>query len=151
MQKSDLVQLVKYGIVGVFNTAICLGTIFICKSVLDWNEYLSNMIGYTAGLINSFFWNRKWVFKSSGNPLGEALRFVFGWAVCYCVQLAAIWLMLNYTPLATWEYVFKPEHTMLLPGYTLSGYGVATVIGAVVYTAVNYTYNRIFVFGNKAG
>lgn len=146
MQKPDLVQLIKYGIVGVFNTAICLGTIFICKSVLDLNEYLSNMLGYTAGLINSFVWNRTWVFKSSGNPMGEALRFVLGWGVCYAIQLACMWLMLNFTPLSTWQYVFTGDTIGMLAGYTLSGYGIATLIGAVIYTAVNYTYNRIVVF-----
>ena len=51
----------KYVIVGCMNTAITLGVIFVCKSLLDVNPYLSNALGYIAGLINSFIWNKNWV------------------------------------------------------------------------------------------
>lgn len=152
MQKSDLIQVIKYGIVGVFNTAICLGTIFVFKSIFGFNIYVSNVAGYTAGLINSFIWNRKWVFQSAGKPMNEALRFLAGWAVCYCFQLFCMWLMLSFTPLSTWQLTIPAMQSVLglpiaTPLYHFSGEGMATLIGAVIYTAVNYTYNRIVVFG----
>ena len=36
-----MLQFVKYCIVGVLNTLVTLGVIYICKSFLGWNLYLS--------------------------------------------------------------------------------------------------------------
>lgn len=48
------VQFVKYCMVGALNTLVTFCTIFVCKSLFDVNEYLSNAIGYVLGVINSF-------------------------------------------------------------------------------------------------
>lgn len=58
MKRDSLLQLVKYGVVGCLNTALTLGIIFVCKSFLGVDEYLSNALGYVAGFVNSFLWNR---------------------------------------------------------------------------------------------
>ena len=52
------VQFVKYCMVGALNTLVTLCTIFVCKSLFDVNEYLSNAICYVLGVINSFLWNK---------------------------------------------------------------------------------------------
>ena len=51
---APIIQLIKYAIVGVMNTLITLGVIFVCKSILGVNPYVSNALGYVAGLLNSF-------------------------------------------------------------------------------------------------
>lgn len=63
-KKETLIQFIKYGMVGAMNTLVTLGVIFICKTFLGWNLYLSNALGYIAGVINSFIWNKTWVFRS---------------------------------------------------------------------------------------
>ena len=57
-------QFIRYLLVGVINTLVTLIVIYVCKSILDINQWVSNAIGYVAGLINSFIWNKNWVFKS---------------------------------------------------------------------------------------
>ncbi len=49
-----VVQFLKYAIVGVMNTIITLGVIFVCKSLLGVNDYVSTALGYVAGVLNSF-------------------------------------------------------------------------------------------------
>ena len=73
MKATELLRFIRYCIVGAMNTAITLGVIYLCHSILGWGEYLSNVIGYIAGLINSFLWNRAWVFRAQGSRL--PLRF----------------------------------------------------------------------------
>ena len=73
-----MLQFVKYCIVGVLNTLVTLGVIYICKSFLGWNLYLSNVLGYVAGVVNSFLCNKSWVFKSDGSYMREAVRFLAG-------------------------------------------------------------------------
>lgn len=132
-----MVQFLKYCIVGALNTVVCLGVIFVCKSLLGVNPYLSNILGYGAGLINSFLWNKQWVFKTRGGYSREAVRFLVGFAVCYLLQLALVFV-LNSSPFGRFEVdIF---------GFVLSGYGIATLLGNVVYTLANYVYNRLVTF-----
>ena len=57
-------QFLRYLIVGVMNTLVTLVVIYLCKSQWGVNQWVSNGIGYVAGLINSFVWNKLWVFNS---------------------------------------------------------------------------------------
>lgn len=132
------VQFVKYCIVGVLNTLVTLGVIYICKSFLDLNLYLSNALGYIAGVVNSFVCNKQWVFHSNGSLRLEALKFIMGFLICYGVQLWTVWIIT--------DSLFGEEIYQLTPHIAISGYGIATLAGNVVYTLMNFIYNRMITF-----
>lgn len=132
-----LVQFVKYCMVGVLNTMVCLGVIFVCKSLFGVNPYLANVFGYAAGIVNSFLWNKQWVFKTHGGYSREATRFLIGFAVCYMLQLTVVFV-LNTSQFGRFE-------TSIF-GFVISGYGIATILGNAVYTLANYVYNRLVTF-----
>ena len=135
---NTFLQLIKYGIVGVMNTLVTIVVIFVCKAILNINPWLSNAIGYIAGVVNSFIWNKKWVFKSDNGYFFEAMKFLVGFLPCYLIQLACVWLLTECTPLG--------DMTWTVCGFTFGGYGVATLIGMVVYTLSNFFYNRHITF-----
>lgn len=135
------IQFIKYGCVGVINTIVTFGVIILCKSILGLNPWVSNALGYICGIVNSFIWNKRWVFRTSGNYAREAVAFLSGALVCYGIQLLAVWLLFNETGLRTWEYT--------LFSFTLSGYGIATVCGNVIYTVTYYIYNKLITFRQK--
>lgn len=135
-QPGELLRLVKYCAVGAMNTLITLAVIYVCKSLLEWNPYLSNALGYGCGLVNSFVCNRRWVFHSHGQYMGEILRFLLGFVACYALQLAAVYLLTKH----------YGHYTYTLAGIVLSGYGIATLIGNALYTMANYAYNRLITF-----
>lgn len=133
----DIRQFLRYVIVGVMNTLTTLVVILLCKSILGINLWVANALGYIAGVINSFLWNKMWVFNSHSGIKGEAVRFLIGFGLCYGIQFAVTWCV-TYA-IGSWE------HT--LPwGFVISGYGIATLIGMVIYTISNYIYNRIITF-----
>lgn len=137
--KETVKQFIRYGLVGVLNTLVTLVVIFVCKSVMGINDYVSNAAGYVAGVINSFIWNRQFVFHSSGKLRREMVLFLIGFGICYCVQFAIVWT-LNQSWFGDMEFDF---------GYfSLSGYGIATLIGMVAYTVCNFIYNRCVAFKN---
>lgn len=136
-RQAEIIRFVKYCTVGALNTLLTLGVIFVCKSVLGVNPYVSNALGYVAGLINSFMWNKRWVFRSSGGYRREGLKFVVGFAVCYAMQLGAVW-MLTRSPFGQLE--------LDLGMVVISGYGIATLLGNVLYTLLNFIYNRLVTF-----
>lgn len=133
-----MLQFVKYCIVGVLNTLVTLGVIYICKSFLGWNLYLSNVLGYVAGVVNSFLCNKSWVFKSDGSYMREAVRFLAGFLVCYLLQLWVVWAITAKSIIGHCDFA--------VAGIVISGYGIATLVGNVVYTLANFVYNRMVTF-----
>ena len=71
-----LVQLVKFGIVGVLNTLLTLVVYAVLLKLGVW--YLAaSAIGFVAGATNGFLLNRRWTFKEH---VGDALTPV-RWAI----------------------------------------------------------------------
>ena len=93
ISREQQIQFLKFIIVGGINTMVTLATIFVCKSLLGVNPYLSNAIGYVAGVANSFLWNRSWVFRSHGGFYREMAKFFIGFGICYALQFACIWTL----------------------------------------------------------
>ncbi len=135
--QSPIIQFLKYAIVGVMNTLLTLVVIFVCKSVFGVNAYVSNAIGYLVGVINSFVWNRNWVFKSNGRFSRQAVHFIVGFLICYAIQFAVVWGLNQFT---------LKDIEVNIVVMTLSGYGIATLIGNVCYTLCNFVYNRLVTF-----
>lgn len=131
-------QVIRYGMVGVMNTLLTLVVIYVLKSFLGVNLWVSNAVGYVAGFVNSFLWNKLWVFKSQRHFLRESFMFGVGFLLCYGLQFVATWLLTYQTPLRVLEWKFL--------GLTFSGYAIATLAGMVIYTAANFVYNRCVTF-----
>ncbi|MCC8072056.1 MAG: GtrA family protein [Bacteroidales bacterium] len=138
IHRKTVLQLMRFAIVGMMNTLLTLIVIYICKSVLEINPWVSNGIGYVAGFINSFIWNKLWVFNSHADVVREAIKFIVGFILCYWLQLLATWLLTEHTPLHGEEF-----HII---GFVFSGYGIATLLGMVVYTIANFIFNRAVTF-----
>lgn len=86
-----MIQLVRYGAVGLLNTVVSLAVIALCLA-LGWGDYAANALGYAVGLTLSFFANRRFTFRLSGRPkFGEAKGFLFAFAIAYSLNLAIIW------------------------------------------------------------
>lgn len=59
-----LLQFIKFGIVGFLNTIISY-VIYALLTYLGVYYVISNIIGFIASVLNSFFWNNRYVFKKS--------------------------------------------------------------------------------------
>ena len=56
-------QIFKFGIVGASNTVISY-VVYAILVYLGMHYLAANVIAYFAGVINSFIWNSKYVFKA---------------------------------------------------------------------------------------
>ena len=131
-------QFIRYTFVGVLNTLVTLVVIYLCKSIIGINPWVSNAIGYVAGLINSFIFNKNWVFKSHHDAKAEAVRFGIGFLMCYGIQLFVTWFLDTPMSLGSIEWNFG--------FWSVSGYSLATLVGMGVYTVCNFIYNRLITF-----
>ena len=77
-------------VVGAVNTFVGLGIIFIAKGVLGQSDVLSNVIGYSFGLLINFSLNRSWTFRHRGPVTISAIVFLSVQAVAYSFNLICV-------------------------------------------------------------
>ena len=137
--KTTAVQLIKYGLVGVSNSLITLIVIFVCNELLGMKLMLADVIGYIAGVVNSFIWNKTWVFKSHNHRLRyEMTLFAVGFLLCFGLQFLTVLVLRN--PMKALEISFFGISSDVVGEYA------AVCIGMVVYTLSNFIFNRCLTF-----
>lgn len=74
--KLDLMQFIKFGLVGVSNTAISLGVYYLFVFFNKKLYLIGSVVGFILSVLNSFYWNNKYVFKTEGqaNWLNRLLK-----------------------------------------------------------------------------
>lgn len=139
--RETLVQLLKYGVIGVLNTLITLVTFYLLNTRLGLSYGISNVTGYILGVINSFLWNRNWVFKTKNNFRRELLLFVCGFLLCLALQLGVSWILLE-------GFGWKNLPDDIIPFFPMqkAGQNIVMLLAMVVYTLANYIYNRTVTF-----
>ena len=58
------VQFLRFMLVGISGTLIDTG-ILMGLTHLGWQTLPANVVSYSAGLINNYFWNSRWTFNSA--------------------------------------------------------------------------------------
>lgn len=62
---ANVMQFVKFGFVGISNTMLHY-CIYLACTLMGFQYMLANFIAFTISVINSFYWNNRYVFKDSG-------------------------------------------------------------------------------------
>ncbi|MDL2223531.1 GtrA family protein [Bacteroidales bacterium OttesenSCG-928-M11] len=153
MKKSFFIELIKYGIVGVINTLITAVVIWIIMRFIfqvtantDASPTalsVSNFIGYVAGVINSFVWNRNWTFKSKKDWKKEFLFFVGAFLVCYIPQLILVNLLNSYADFPSIDFSLFGFDIFINHAY------ICQLIGIIFFTAMNFLVNKYVTFRKR--
>ncbi len=93
--KNEAHRLARFALGGGLNTLVGFGVIFVLMA-LGVSAVLANIIGYTVGFIQSFFFSKKFVFRSEGGLASEGVRFFYTFAVCFLLNLAILKILLAY-------------------------------------------------------
>jgi putative flippase GtrA len=125
---------IRFAIVGCINTGVDFITFSVFNSILGFDKLICQVLGYSAGIINSFVFNKLWTFEDRSESLNtakQALRF----AVVNGFSLGLSLLGLKY----------------LNENYGLNIY-ISKLAVTVAAQAVNYVGYKLWVFrsGNFA-
>ncbi|NGZ77848.1 GtrA family protein [Saccharibacillus sp. VR-M41] len=72
--KQDSARPLRFAVVGVSNTVVDFVVFFLLQSLIG---PFAQAAGYAAGTANSYYWNRRWTFKTDQpRQKGELLRFL---------------------------------------------------------------------------
>lgn len=82
--KENLKQYIGFGVVGVSNTLISLG-VYYALIAIGVNYLLSNFFGFFVSILNAYYWNRRYVFKTTEIPVLKSLIKVY---ISYAFTLA---------------------------------------------------------------
>ena len=123
--KKEIIRFGKFLIVGVINTSLTY-IVYVCLRLFNLHPFLCNIVGYIVGFVNSFIWNKKWVFQTLGtNVKREFILFLLVFVFCYGIQLYIFHFMFN--ELNINEYVTQ-------------------LISMGAYTVLNFILNRVISF-----
>lgn len=88
-------QFVKFGLVGVSNTAISMG-IYYGLYLLGVNYLLANLAGFIISVLNSYYWNNKYVFnKTSDGHLKPLLKTYLAYSTTLGLSTLLLFVMVQ--------------------------------------------------------
>lgn len=69
---AGIIQFIKFGIVGVGNTAVDWVVFYVLiNTILQGSHTVSKVISFVVALINSYVWNTIWTFKKEYKKAGD--------------------------------------------------------------------------------
>lgn len=84
-------QIIKFGLVGVLNTAIHYIVFLVLLRVAGAPLLLASAIGYVLASVNSFLVNRRWTFQvTGGGHVSQYVRFMAVYVVALGLNLVSL-------------------------------------------------------------
>lgn len=150
-EKKSIIQLIKFGIVGVGNTLVDLVVTGLLQrffalfsGALLLTYYIPKVIGYGCGILNSYLLNSGWTFREERKrDLKEILSFLAVNLVTLGLSLALMWFFRNVLHLDSWWNGVVGETFF---GKIISGDFFCTVLSSGIALIVNFLGNKLFVF-----
>jgi putative flippase GtrA len=71
-------EAIKFSLIGVLNTILDIGLYFLLSRYIEFlvpHPLIAKVISYSAGILNSYYWNRRWTFKSQVRPLRSLISY----------------------------------------------------------------------------
>ena len=126
--KKEMITMIKYGSVGVMNTAVFSGITYLV-SLTGVHYSIYTAVGYVVSILFSFFMNNRFTFKENGGDIKRLLA-------KFLVVTLSLMLMVQLI-----QYLF------------IDVMGTKEIIGIIAgmlfYTVSGYILNRNFVFKKK--
>ena len=124
-------KLWKFLLVGVLNTLVGNGLMFLLYNLVHMGYWPSTAVSYALASVMSYFLNRYFTFKYKGSGIGVVLRFSLNIVVCYLLAYG----------------LAKPAMELLLSGASKTvRENIAMLTGMCLFVGFNYLGQRFFAF-----
>lgn len=126
-------KMIKFLLVGVINTMVGIGVMFIAYNFLHLGYWISSALNYILGSIVSYVLNKNFTFKSNNNETQAIIKFLINIACCYLIAYGGA------KPLMF--LIFKDFEQQIRDNLSM-------LTGMCIFVIINYIGQRYFVFGN---
>lgn len=123
IELKNLSQFLKFSIVGISNTLISL---FVYYILIYFNIHyiIANIIGFIVSVLNSYYWNRRYVFKRD-MKINAIIKIFISYGITLILNTTLLYIMVNYLKISSY---------------------IAPIINVFIITPVNYRLNKYWVF-----
>ena len=133
-RKKTLIQFIKFCVVGVSNTAVSLAVYYLFIFINPSLYQLGNVVGWIVGVLNSFYWNNRFVFHGGSDSTCVLLKKLGKTYVVYGLTWALSAFLLH------WEIEYIHLSRVVSP-----------LINLLVTIPLNFLLNKFWAFrSNKA-
>ena len=122
---------IKFLIVGVINTLVGTGLMFVLYNVFSVNYWVSSASNYIVGSIVRYFLNNYFSFQNKEMSLTQIVAFIVNITVCYLIAYGIA------KPIVSWIFRDLQER--------IQG-NLSMLIGMGIFLILNYLGQRLFVF-----
>lgn len=122
---------VRFLLVGVINTLVGCGAMFLLYNLAHWSYWLSSAANYVLGGVVSFFLNKYFTFRKREWSWNQVVKFAANVALCWLLAYGLAQPLAGYL-LSAWPVRVREN--------------VAMLVGMCLYTALNYLGQRFFAF-----
>lgn len=127
--KKTIVQFLKFGMVGVSNTAVSMGIYYLFLWIDSDLYMLGSIVGTILSIANAFFWNDRFVFNSKNKQSTNVL-----------VRLGKTYISYGGTSILTNVLLFL-EVSVFAVNKT-----VAPIINLIITIPLNFLINKFWTF-----
>lgn len=128
------IKTLKFLAVGVLNTLVGAGIMFLLYNLLHVSYWLSSAANYVVGCIIGYFLNKYWTFGYKRRSWKTVLKYVLCVAVCYGIAYGGA----------------RPLFRLIFSSASKSVQeNAAMLAGMVIYTVLNYLGQRFFAFTHR--
>ena len=129
INKTTIIQFVKFGIVGFSNTAI---SYFIYASLVyfDLHYIFASIIAFFVSVLNSFYWNNKYVFKNNAKSKRDIFKSLIKTYISYSFSGIVIGNLLLF---------------IFIDLLHISKY-IAPLLGLFITVPLNFIMNKLWAF-----
>ena len=125
----NLLQFVRFGLVGIINNLICYVT-YLMLIALGMHYTPANIIGFSVSVINSYYWNNKYVFST------ENKRIWWKTFLKTYISYAGTGIIFSNILLILWiEVLHIPEF-------------IAPILNLIITIPINYLINKLWAYKN---
>ena len=121
----------KFILVGIINTVVGTGVMFLCYNALHFSYWVSSAMNYIIGSIVSYYLNKYFTFRNQERSWKIVIKFIVNILVCYLIAYG----------------IAKPLVTYILSGQSVVVQeNSAMLVGMCLFVGLNYLGQRFFAF-----
>ena len=124
-----VLQFAKFMAVGVLNFLVDFFVFMLLNKVVGLYSVYANIISYSCGVVNSYFFNRMWTFKTKLKYFSkDFMKFIFVNLISLGVSTLAVYILVERFMMAAW---------------------LGKILSTFFSFTVNFAGNKLLVFKDK--
>ncbi|MCL2185725.1 MAG: GtrA family protein [Treponema sp.] len=127
--KSSIIQFIKFGIVGLSNTFIAY-IVYAFLVFINLHYFIANIISFTVSVTNSFYWNKKYVFKDENKKIKDII-----------ISYIKVYISYSFTGILLGNVLLYVFIDLL----HISKY-IAPLLGLIISVPLNFLLNKKWAF-----